>query len=110
MRTKKRIETTTKKVGGRPPSLDHLTSPEAIAKLVSTSRDLTDEAFEDFVNESGFRVALSVLRAKACDGDVKAIDLYLKRCDEWRNVRKRSQQTAPPQIGADQFIQLERPE
>jgi hypothetical protein len=40
-------------VGGRPRSLDHLIDPDEIAKLISTTRHLTDGAFEDIVSEAG---------------------------------------------------------
>ena len=54
--------------------LEHLIDPASIAKLISTTRHWTDEAFEDFVNEVSFRVLLLVLRARACAGDAKARD------------------------------------
>ena len=100
------------KAGGRPARLDPLTNTKAIPHLISTSRNLTDAEFEDQVNTVGYRVALATLRAKACAGDIKAIDCYLKRCDEWRDRRRsRAGESKRGNRGVDysgEFMQRDR--
>lgn len=73
---------------GKPAALDYLTNTEDKARFLSASRDLTDDEYEDLVNDVGARAALWELRAQACAGDVKAIDVYLKRCDAWREAKR----------------------
>ena len=58
--------------------VENISSPQLIADILHKTADLTDEAFYDLVNDIGGRTALLVLRHKAINGDVKALELYFK--------------------------------
>lgn len=83
--------------------LEKLIEAEEIRELLHKSWDLTDEAFDELVDDLGYRAAKLVLRAKAVAGDVKALDLYLRLAKEAkreRQARKRPEQrnVTPPQF------------
>lgn len=73
-----------------PHTLEEMQSPEVIAQLLRKSYAITDDVFDSIINIVGERAALLILRAKAVGGDVRAIDVYLKRCDQAKAKRKRS--------------------
>lgn len=76
--------------GAVPPNfdIDGLASPEKMVELLYRTKQLSDEAFEEIVNDIGYRAALLVLRAKAIAGDVKALDLYLRLVKESKRERE----------------------
>ncbi len=60
-----------------------------MTELLYRSKELSDEAFIDLVDDVGVRAARIVLRAKACSGDVKACELYLKLAQQAKADKKR---------------------
>ena len=87
---------------------EHMTDPEKLREFLHKTIELTDEAFEDIVNDLGYRTALLVLRAKAVSGDIKALELYLKLCRELKaqRVKKTAAPLATPENAA--FVRVRR--
>ncbi len=77
--------------GGKPADLSYLADAKQRDKILAVTKHLTDEQFETYINEIGFRAALFELRTQACQGDVKALDLYLKHCGVWREKKRLAQ-------------------
>ena len=73
---------------------EYLVDPAVMSNILYRTQDLTDEAYEELVNDIGSRAAILILRAKALGGDVRALDLYLRRCDEWRARKAGSKRPA----------------
>src|SRR5690242_15621861 len=61
--------------------LDEITNPKNLAQILYLDRNLSREEFDRKVIEIGYRAALRKLVSEACNGDIKALDLFLKRCD-----------------------------
>ncbi len=75
-------------------TIERLSDPKVMAELLYRSQDLSDEAFEDLIDDIGLRATRIVLRASACSGDVKAADLYRKWVEADKAKRKRPQAVA----------------
>jgi hypothetical protein len=91
---------------GKPPDLSYLTDPAEIARIINRTRNLSDEDYEALTLEIGWRVANLVLRAQACSGDVKALDLFLKRCDSFRE-RRHQRRVQPADPASKPFLRNE---
>ncbi len=68
--------------------LKSLTDPKEIALQLYLDRDLTRDEFDAKVIELGYRAALRALAAQACNGDTKALDLFLRRCDQHFSAKR----------------------
>jgi hypothetical protein len=81
--------------GAVPPTyqIAHLFDPEKMTELLYRSKELSDEAFEELVDELGSRAARIVLRAKAAQGDIRAIDLFLHIAKEAKKERRNKKHT-----------------
>ena len=62
--------------------------------------DATDATYVAEVNEAGGRAALWVLRQKALQGDVRALDIYLKHYYEWQRSKAKPTTTDGSVIAA----------
>ena len=88
--------------GGNPSdkfTLEYLTNPANIAAILHKTWDLSDDAFYDLIDDIGTRAARLVLRTKALEGDVKALDLYWRVTKEDRG-RKRQADKKPDERSA----------
>ena len=85
-------------------SIENLSSPKIIADILHKTADLSDEEFNDIVDKLGSRAAHLVLRHKAINGDVKALDLYLRRCDERRKPKRAKQLPGLTDSGTSGFM------
>ncbi len=68
--------------------LKSLTDPKEIALQLYLDRDLTRAQVEAKVIELGYVIALRKLCAEACNGDTKALDLFLRRCDAYFSSKR----------------------
>ena len=75
----------------------HIADAAKIESLLYRTQNLTDEAFQDLVDDVGARLARLVLRAKAVSGDIKALELYDKIVT--RDREKRDKQRKPRVVG-----------
>ncbi len=87
---------------------EQIATPAEVHALIDKTQHLTDDAYEDLVNELGSRAALAVLRGVALSGDVRALDVYLRRTDDWRKRRAAGGKTRGKQAGNSEFVQGER--
>lgn len=87
---------------------EYLTDPKVLTDLLYRTEELTDEAFEDLVNDIGYRAALLVLRTKALGADIRALDLYLKLCREDRENRRKRDTPVERNVHASSFSQAAR--
>ena len=95
---------------GRTPyryTLEYLTDPKNIADLLYRTQELTDEAFNDLIDDVGIRAARLVLRTKALSGDVRALQLYDAITNRDRIKRKELPQNER-NVSSAPFIQSER--
>jgi hypothetical protein len=69
--------------------ITNIVSAEYLQELLYRTEELTDDAFDDLIDDIGRRAARLVLRAKAVGGDVRACDLYLRLCKEAKAERDR---------------------
>ena len=86
-RVQKRLIKVPRKGIGRPGpelSIAYLTDPKELTKLLNHFTDSSDSDYAAEVNETGGRAALWVLRQKALQGDVRALDIYLKHYYDWQ--------------------------
>lgn len=89
-------------------TLEYLTDPKVIASFLHRYQELTDEAFDELVNDIGYRAALLVLRAKALSADVRALDLYIRLCREDKDARRKREAPVERNVHATSFVQAER--
>jgi len=61
--------------------------PLEMTRLMNRTQHLTDDAYEDLVHDFGYRLALLVLRAQAVQGNIKALELYIKVVNATRASR-----------------------
>ena len=87
-----------KLLGGKvPPNWDiqrHY-DPQHMTELLYRSKELSDEAFSDLIDDVGYRAARIVLRGKALQGDIRAIDLYMRTVKEERKERAQAKLAGP---------------
>ena len=88
---------------------ENISNPQVMADILHKTADLCDEAFEDLVNDIGYRAALLVLRDKALSADVKALDLYFRLIKETRSERKRARPAGKDETPST-FLQSSREE
>jgi hypothetical protein len=89
-------------------NLENLFEPAIMAELLYRSQDLTDESYEDLVDQIGYRASRLILRAQAVKGNVKAIELYDKIVQRTRKERADKAKPAVRTVGAGEFIQSPR--
>ncbi len=91
---------------GRPPkemTLEYLTSAADFQRLLNATQNLTDEAYNDLIDDIGARAARLVLRAKACQGDVPALKLYLQVCQDAKKAKREASQEPTRQVISSEF-------
>jgi len=66
---------------------------------MNRTQHLTDDAYEDLVHDFGYRLALLVLRAQAVQGNIKALELYIKVVNATRASRVKP---GPAAVSADE--------
>lgn len=96
------IQTELDVVERKPPSKRKTTRavvlPDEIQEMLTATQSLTDEAFQDWLHDRWFRAALLTLAQMASSGNIRALDAYLKRTDEWK--AKEEPRKAPQPVGA----------
>ena len=65
-----------------------LMDAEKMTEILYRTQRYTDEAFDELVDDVGYRAARLVLRAKAVKGDIKALDLYIRLAKESKRERQ----------------------
>lgn len=96
---------------GRPPkefTIEHMTTEAEFVRLLNRTQYLTDDAYNEIVDDIGARAARLVLRAKALTGDVRALDLYLRIAKEDKRSRLEAAKPAQRQAGASTFAGAQR--
>jgi hypothetical protein len=88
--------------------LENLHDPAVITEILYRSQTLTDDAYQDLVDDIGHRAARLILRAKAVQGDVKAIELYDKIVHRDRKARAERSKPAARTVSGGEFIQSPR--
>lgn len=63
--------------------LESILNPEDLARILFHDRKLTRSEIDAKIFDLAYQVALRKLAAEACAGDVKALDLFLKRADQY---------------------------
>ena len=90
--------------------LEQLADDRELMRLINASTDLSDEEYESQVHKLGFRVAVWKMRALSFSGDikgVKALEVYLNRCDQARRSRRAG--AKPSTLPSNEFAVGERP-
>ena len=103
-RVRKRVTKAQRKGIGRPGpelSMAYLTDPKEMTVILNHFLDSSDSDYAAEVNETGGRAALWVLRQKALQGDVRALDIYLKHYYDWQRTKARPATTDGSVIAAD---------
>lgn len=98
-------------VGGKVPPAYHierLYDPAVIAEIMYRAQNLSDEAFEDLIDDVGYRASRLVLRAEAVRGNVKAIELYDKIVQRTRKERDDRRKPAERVVNTGSFVQPPR--
>lgn len=100
-------------LGGVIPSdftIEALIDEKKIRELLYRSMSWTDEQFNELCDDVGSRAARLVLRAKACSGDVKACELYLKLAQQAKADRKKPRAAEERNVtAASGMVQPARP-
>jgi hypothetical protein len=91
-------------------SIEKFCDLKRMGEFLYRSQDVNEQTYEEMVDFLGTRAARLVLRAKACDGDVRAIDLYLKVADEAKKRRTKPAKAPERNVTVtDQFKPGSRP-
>jgi len=85
--------------------LQNISNAAVIADILYKTQTLTDDAFNDLVDDIGYRAAKLVLRDKALAGDVRALELYHRIVKEQRLEREQRARPAPRAIANAGFGQ-----
>jgi hypothetical protein len=73
--------------------------PPELQEVLEATQSLTDEAFEDWLHARWYRVALLTLAQMASSGNIRALDAYLKRADEWTKEKEEPNKAPQPAGG-----------
>ncbi len=86
--------------------LDSILKTDNLSELLYLDRKLSRSEFDASVIEIGYRAALRKLASEALAGDVKALDLFLKRCDLYFSTKRVSE--APEEATAAPYSRPQR--
>lgn len=82
---------------------EYMTDPTIMAEMLYRTELVSDEDFTELVDQIGSRAARLILRAKALQGDVKALDLYFRIIKESKASRRKP--TPAAGSSASSFVQ-----
>ncbi len=93
-------------LGGPTPDrfdIKRLFDPGLMTEILYRAQNLDDDAYNELIDDIGSRAARLVLRAKACEGDVAALKLYLQLCKDDKKSRAEAKREPERSITPGEF-------